>query len=139
MIKEHNSPFATRLPAYYSVCFASRLLSLGTTGRVLGYFTILRAMRLYHLLPTLLLSTDGMVSRRDNFSALERGDISVLLHWLTTYMKGAAARRQRARDNRSGGAALDRAQLLLNSKGVRRQLHRRFCRRIWRRHSSILA
>lgn len=52
----------------------------------------LRAIRLWYLLPGLLHSFDGRVTRIERYKALKRGDISSLLPWLIDYTKAASAR-----------------------------------------------
>ena len=44
--------------------------------------SLLRAITLWYILPALLHSQDGRVTRRERFASVERGDITVLLPWL---------------------------------------------------------
>ena len=44
--------------------------------------SLLRAIKLWYILPALLHSQDGRVTRRERFASVERGDITVLLPWL---------------------------------------------------------
>lgn len=55
---------------------------------------LLRAVKLLHLLPALVLSANGWASLRDTFLAVNRGKILVLLPWLMRYTNAAAARRR---------------------------------------------
>lgn len=54
----------------------------------------LRVIKLWYLLPGLLHSFDGRVTRKARYEALKRGDISSILPWLMEYTK---ARRPRSR------------------------------------------
>ena len=58
--------------------------------------SILRAIKLWYLLPGLLHSFDGRVTRKGRYAALRRGDISSLLPWLMDYTKARRPRRRGA-------------------------------------------
>lgn len=49
-------------------------------------------MDICYLLPALLHSPDGRVTRRGGFAYFELGDIVVFLPWLMTYTGGVASR-----------------------------------------------
>ena len=52
--------------------------------------SLVRAVKSFHVLPALPLSSDGRASRRDRFLAVERGDISVLLPWLLAFTNASS-------------------------------------------------
>ena len=54
--------------------------------------SLLRAIKLWYLLPALLHSFDGRITRKARYKALTRGDISSTLPWLMEYTKAASAR-----------------------------------------------
>jgi len=54
--------------------------------------SLLRAIKLWYILPGLLHSFDGRVTRKEHYQALRRGDISSILPWLMEYTKAARTR-----------------------------------------------
>ena len=55
--------------------------------------SLLRAIKLWYILPALLHSQDGRVKRRERFASVERGDITLFLPWMMEYTRRASARR----------------------------------------------
>lgn len=58
--------------------------------------SLLKAVKLFHLQPALLVSADGRSLRKNRFLAEKRGKISLLLPWYTGYTNAAAACRRGA-------------------------------------------
>lgn len=54
--------------------------------------SLLRAIKLWYLLPGILHSFDGRITRRERFKSLERGDVTNILPWLIAYTRAAATR-----------------------------------------------
>ena len=79
--------------------------------------SLVRAVKLFHVLPALLLSSDGRVSRRDRFLAVEKGDISVLLPWLLAFTDAAAARRRQVPESRSEAEVFSKAAANCKHRG----------------------
>ena len=79
--------------------------------------SLVRAVKLFHVLPALLLSSDGRASRRDRFLAVERGDISVLLPWLLAFTDAAAARRRQVPESRSEAEVFSKAAANCKHRG----------------------
>ena len=64
--------------------------------------SLLRAIKLWYLMPALLHSPDGRIKKRQRFALVESGDIVLLLPWLMMFTRG--------RDSRSSDAALDTSE-----------------------------
>ena len=60
-------------------------------------------LKLWYILPALLYSQDGRMSRTERFKSAERGDLITILPWFMEYTEGTATRlrdqhaKQRAR------------------------------------------
>ena len=54
--------------------------------------SLLRAIKLWYIVPALLHSQDNRVKRRERFACVERGDITLTLTWLMEYTSRAATR-----------------------------------------------
>ena len=82
--------------------------------------SILRAIKLWYLLPGLLHSFDGRVTRKGRYAALRRGDISSLLPWLMDYTKARRPRRRGAAQEATPEHKYNRAaQACRHSGGVK--------------------
>ena len=76
--------------------------SLGLVNHVLGAHrpsgstntlnSLLRALKRWYILPALLHSQDGQMSRTERFKSAERGDLTTILPWLMEYTEGTATR-----------------------------------------------
>ena len=64
---------------------------------------------MWYILPALLHSQDGRVTRRERFASVERGDITLLLPWLMGYTRRASARRSDLAHEATDEAKLKRA------------------------------
>ena len=64
--------------------------------------SLLRAIKLWYIMPTLLHSPDGRIKRRQRFAVVESGDIVLLLPWLMAYT--------RRRDSRQRDAASEASE-----------------------------
>ena len=71
--------------------------------------SLLRAMKLWYILPALLHSQDGRVKRRERFASVARGDITLLLPWLMGYTHRASARRSNPAHETTDEAKFKRA------------------------------
>ena len=83
------------------------------TGHAQPGVTIERAIKLLHLTPALLLSTDGRMSRQGRFNAFTSGDIGGLLSWLIMFSRRPGCQ---ARED-SVGARQARATRLAHERG----------------------
>ena len=54
--------------------------------------SLLRELKLWYILPALLNSQDGRMSRTERFKSVERGDLTTILPWLIEYTEGTATR-----------------------------------------------
>ena len=54
--------------------------------------SLLRAIKLWYIVPVLLHSQDSRVKRRERFAYIERGDITLILPWLMEYTSRASTR-----------------------------------------------
>ena len=76
--------------------------SLGLVNRALGAHrpsespnapnSLLRALKLWYILPALLHFQDGRMSRTERFKSAEREDLTMILPWLIEYTEGTATR-----------------------------------------------
>ena len=74
--------------------------SLGLVNRAFGAHrpsespttpnSLSRALKLWYILPALLQSQDGRMSRTARFKSAERGDLTTILPWLVEYTEGTA-------------------------------------------------
>ena len=70
--------------------------------------SLLRALKLWHFLPSLLHSQDGRMSRTARFKSAERGDLNTIFPWLMEYTEGMAIRPRGAPREATGAAKFER-------------------------------
>ena len=58
--------------------------------------SLLRAIKLWYLMPALLHSPDGRIKRRQKFPLVGSGDIVLLLPWLMAFTRGGDSRQRDA-------------------------------------------
>lgn len=61
--------------------------------------SLLRPIKLHHILSVLLYPTLGQFSRRDRFTAVNGSDITVLFSWPTAFTSAVVARSQITTEN----------------------------------------
>ena len=71
--------------------------------------SLLRAIKLWYIMPALLHSLDGRITRRQRFALVEREDIVFLLLWLMAYTRRGDLRQRDAAQEASEEAKLGRA------------------------------
>ena len=71
----------------------------------------MRALKLWYILPALVLSQDGRMSRTARFKSAERGDPTTMLPWLMEHTKGTAIRFRRPTPEATDAAKFKRAAL----------------------------
>ena len=71
--------------------------------------SLLRAIKLWYLMPALLHSPDGTIKKRQRFALVETGDIVLLLPWLMAFTRGRDSRPRDAALVASVEAKLERA------------------------------
>ena len=71
--------------------------------------SLLRAIKLWYLMPALLHSPDGTIKKRQRFALVESGDIVLLLPWLMAFTRGRDSRPRDAALEASEEAKLERA------------------------------
>ena len=80
--------------------------------------SLLRAIKLWYILPALLHSQDGRVKRRERFASVERGDITLFLPWMMEYTRRASARRSDLAREATDEAKLKREYQHVATRGV---------------------
>ena len=79
--------------------------------------SILRAIKLWYIMPALLHSPDGRIKRRQRFALVENGDIVLLLPWLMAYTRRRDSRERNAANEDSEEAKLERASSVCRHAG----------------------
>ena len=71
--------------------------------------SLLRAVKLWYLMPALLHSPDGRIKKRQRFALVESGDVLFLLLWLVAFTRGRNSWPRDAALEASDEAKLERA------------------------------
>ena len=79
--------------------------------------SLLRAIKLWYLMPALLYSPDGRIKRRQRFALVESGDIVLLLPWVMAFTRGGDSRPRDAAHEASEEAKLERASSACRDAG----------------------
>ena len=73
--------------------------------------SLLRELQLWYILPALLHSHGGRMSRTERFKSAERGNLNTILPWLMEYAEGTATRLWGAARKETDAAKFERAAL----------------------------
>ena len=79
--------------------------------------SLLRAIKLWYLMPALLHSPDGRIKRRQRCTLVESGDIVLLLPWLMAFTRVGNSRPRDAAHEASEEAKLERTSLACRRAG----------------------
>ena len=71
--------------------------------------SLLRASKLWYIMPALLHSPDGRIKRKQRFALVESGDMVLLLPWLMSHTRRRDSRQRDAANEASEEVQLERA------------------------------
>ena len=80
--------------------------------------SLLRALKLWYILPALLHSQDGRMIRTERFKSAERGDLTTILPWVVEYTEGTVTRFRGPAHEATGAAKVERASSSCRHQGA---------------------